>query len=60
MDSKALLIPGNICAFHAEIGSSCLDSGAVCVEVIIYPFGIRMESGLIAICLVSHGESRVR
>ena len=60
MESKALLSPGKRCDFRAEIGRSCLEIRAVCVGVIIPPFGMRMGSGLIASCLLSHGKSRVR
>ena len=60
IDSKALLRPGKRCAFRDSIGRSVLESSAVWVEVIISPFGMRMGSGMTAICLLSHDELRVR
>ena len=59
MDSKALLSPEKICAFCAAIGKSCLEGIPVCVDIIIYPFGMRMGSGLIASCLLSRSNLRV-
>ena len=60
MDRKALLSPGKRCDFRAASGRSCLESRSVCVDVIIYLFGMWMVIGLIASCLLPHGESRVR
>ena len=44
------------CAFRGAIGRSFLDSSAVFVDVIIYPFVIRVGRGLVASCLLSHDE----
>ena len=60
IDSKDLLRPIKRCAFRDSIGRSVLESSPVWVEVIIYPFGMQMGSGMTASCLLLHGESRVR
>ena len=60
IDRKALLRPGKRCAFRASIGGLGLVSSAVWIDVITYPFGKRIGSGMTAILLLSHGYSRVR
>ena len=59
MYSRALLIPGKICAFRAWIGRSWWDRIDVCVDMMISLFGIWMRSGWTSCCLLSHGKSRV-
>ena len=60
MDSKSFLSPGKKYYLRASISRSFLESSSMCVDVIISPFGMRMGSGLVASCFLSHGDSRIR
>jgi hypothetical protein len=58
--NKCDLRSGTMCAVRAAIGSMGTGSSAVCVDVMVDPFGFLMVMGFLAILLLWMGKLTVR